>query len=115
MKIKHRTPGNWWTAPVSADVSPDYEAEVQRDTTRAENNYRHAQERLARAEARLAKAQAAGQHRRRIAELQALVELRRAELDAYRRQMTSVPASAQHRGRRSYRPVPPTQGNPIGS
>lgn len=69
--------------------------------------------RLAKAEARLARASAVKTPRRRLAELHALVELRRAELDGYRRLMTGVPASAEHRGTRSFRPVPVVQGNPI--
>jgi hypothetical protein len=117
MKISHRTPSaNWFHVPPSAVVDADYEAEVQRSTARGEREYRRREQRLAKAEARLATAR--GENRKKVtrqhlAELVALVELRRAELDEYRRLMVGVPASAEHRGTRSYRPVPPVQGNPI--
>lgn len=114
MKITHRNPttGPFYVPP-SAVVDPGYEAEVRASTEHGEREYQRRMARLAKAEARLAKARAARTPRRRLAEVAALVELRRAELDDYRRLMTGVPASAGHRGTRSYRPVPVVHGNPI--
>jgi hypothetical protein len=47
---------------------------------------------------------------RRAAVLWELVELRRMELEAIRRVMSSAPASATHRGTASYTKVPHTHG-----
>lgn len=117
MKIAHRNPtAAWFHVPESATVDPSYAAEVQRHTDRGEREHQRREARLARAEARLAKAQAVTRQQpshQHLAELQAQVELRRAELEQYRRSMTSAPASAQHRGTRSFRPVPPVQGVPL--
>lgn len=114
MKITHRNAsGSWFYVPPSAVVDADYEAEVRRSTERGEREYRRRMHRLARAEARLARAQEVKTPRRQLAELVAVVELRRAELEDYRRLMVGVPASAEHRGVGSYRPVPVVHGNPI--
>lgn len=115
MKITHRNPtARWDYVPPSATPDAEYEAEVQASTDRGERQYRRLAERLARAEARLAKASTTRKTpRRRLADLVAVVELRRAELEDYRRMMTGSPASAQHRGPRGYRPVPPVHGNPL--
>lgn len=115
MKITHRNPAaSWFYVPPSAVVDADYEAEVQRCTDRGEREYQRRMARLAKAEARLAKARTVKKiPRRRLADLVAVVELRRAELEEYRRMMTSSPASATHRGPRGYRPVPPVHGSPL--
>ena len=114
MKIPHRHPASsWFYVPPSAVVDDAYEAEVRRSTEHGEREYRRRMARLARAEARLARAQEVKTPRRQLAELVAVVELRRAELDGYRRLMVGVPASVEHRGVRSYRPVPVVHGNPI--
>jgi hypothetical protein len=114
VKITHRNPASsWFHVPPSATVDPAYEAEVRRSTERGEREYQRRAQRLVKAEARLAEARAVTTSRRQLAELTALVELRRAELDDYRRLMLGSPASAEHRGTRSYRPVPIVQGNPI--
>lgn len=114
MKITHRHPAPpWFAVPPSATVDPAYEAEVRASTERSEAEYQRRALRLERAEARLAQARKTGTTRKRLASLQRVMEQRRAELDAYRRLMTRSPASAQHRGTRSYRPVPPVHGNPI--
>ena len=117
MKIAHRDPrSSPFYVPPSAVVDAAYEAEVRRSTERGEREYQRRTARLAKAEARLARARAdtpRRRHRRRLAELEAVVELRRAELEDYRRLMLGVPASAEHRGTRSYRPVPIVHGNPI--
>lgn len=105
MKIQHKATGG---DPPSAVVSDEYEAEVQRSTQRNERLYIQAQKRLEQAEARLAKARSATKSKNRkkqIADLEALVELRRNELEEYRRMMVAVAASAEHRGTRSFRPV----------
>jgi hypothetical protein len=107
VKITHNPHGNWERP--SAAVSAGYEAEVEQATHRSEREYRRRQERLARAEEKLARARASSQTRTRkklIAELVAMVEMRRQELEEYRRMMVSSPASAEHRGRKSFRPVP---------
>jgi len=117
MKIAHRNPApGWFDVPQSAVVDAGYEAEVCRSSERSEREYRRRRQRLAKAEARLTTAQAETRKkitRQHIAELQALVELRRAELDEYRRLMVGVMASAEHRGTRSFAPVPRVHGNPI--
>lgn len=113
MKISHRRPiPNWWRTPESDHVEPEYEAQVQYSTERAEREYHKARLRLERAEARLASAMARREASRKavrlkqIRELEAVVELRREELAEWQRMMTATGAGAQHRGPRSYRPVP---------
>jgi hypothetical protein len=114
VKITHRNPAaSPFYVPPSAVPDDAYEAEVRASTERGEREYQRRARRLARAEARLAGARAVTTPRRRLTELTALVELRRAELDDYRRLMLATPASAGHRGIRSYRPVPVVHGNPI--
>ena len=109
MKITHNPHGSWQRP--SAVVDAAYQAEVDRCTQKAERQYRQAQKRLEQAEARLCRAQAQARTKKRVmAELVALVELRRAELEEYRRLMVSVAASAQHRGTKSFRPVPEHHG-----
>jgi hypothetical protein len=115
MKITHNSHGGWQRP--SAVTTADYENQVQRSTDKAERLFRAAELRLQRAQDRLTAALASRHKRtkqRHIAELQAHVEIRRAELEKYRRMMVAVPASAEHRGRKSFRPVPPTQGSLIG-
>lgn len=110
VKITHNPHGNWQRP--SAVIDASYAAEVQRATERGERLYRLAQQRLERAEEKLAKATASRHQRtkkKHIAELEALVELRRTELAEYERLMVSVPASAAHRGTKSFRPVPVTR------
>jgi hypothetical protein len=106
MKIRHNAHGAWRRP--SAEVDDAYEAQVQRSTDKAERQYAAAQRGLDRAEERLAKvvsSKKTANRKRQLAELEALVELRRNELEQYRRMMTSVAASAEHRGRDSFRPV----------
>jgi hypothetical protein len=116
MKITHRNAAaNWFNVPPSAVIEPEYEAEVRRSTDHGEREYQRSQQRLARAETRLASARAMRKplSRKHLAELVAVVELRRAELEEYRRMMTTVAASAQHRGVKDFRPVPPVRGIPL--
>lgn len=112
MKIVHRVPP---LEPRSAVVSSEYQAEVDRHTAKAEARYRAACRRVDRAEARLARLQAkrgTPPLARQIAEAAALVELRQRELDALHSLMQAAPASAVHRGRKSFRPVPVTTKGP---
>lgn len=113
MKVAHRSPGlNWFAVPESDATDNAYEAEVQRSTDAGEREHKRLQHRLERAESRLAAARAErAPKRHHLAELQAVVELRREELDEYRRLMVAVPASAEHRGTASFRPVPVTKGS----
>lgn len=110
----HQPPGSFWDIPESDLVDADYEATVQVHTSRSEREYRRLVHRLAKAEAKLSRARKAHAKKNDIAVLVYLVEIRRAELEDYRRLMVAVPASAEHRGRKSFRPVPPTQSSLIG-
>jgi len=112
MKLKHHVPIRLLKAE---PVSPAYQAEVDRSTERAAAKYEAAARRLARAEFRLQQArdkaacasrQGRGKAQRTIAVALELVEIRRAELQAIEALMKAVPASAAHRGRDSYRPIP---------
>lgn len=92
MRMAHRTPAaNWFAIPVSDTVDPEYEAKVQQATRRAEREYQKAQERFQRAEERLVDARRMQRARKLIAELADLVELRRTELEDYRKLMTAPP------------------------
>lgn len=115
-RSRHRVAPVPWAAPKPAELDEAYEREVQRSTEKLERLYRRALKRVEQAEAKLAAAreriQAAKPRRRPAPKQHALVELeleletRRAELEEFRRMMISVPASAAHRGVRSFRPVP---------
>ncbi len=92
MKIEHRHPAsNWFAVPVSDEVDPEYEAEVHQATERGERDYRKAQERLRKAEECLAEARRTQQTRKRIKQIQELIELRRAELEDCRKLVTAAP------------------------
>lgn len=107
MKIKHRIPVN--RLRQSDPVSDEYQAEVDLHTNRAVVAYERAQRRIAQDEKRLARLARMPQTRsrkRRIAELDALIELRRLDLDKLHRLMVVSAQSAQHRGRRGHRHVP---------
>lgn len=109
MKIRHRVPVEQLMR--SATLTPEYQAEVDRTMAKAETAWRRAQKRLADAERRLLRAKtkpAAGkrvQHRRQIAELEALVELRRQELERTHRLMTATGAPSTKRGRKGHRHI----------
>lgn len=100
MKIKHRVPVA--LLATSDPITADYQAELDRAAAKAEAAYNRAVKRLEAAELRLAKAQrkqaAPRQHKRQIAELEAMVELRRQELLDLHRTMVASPASSMHRG-----------------
>jgi hypothetical protein len=90
-----------------------YEREVTRSTSKLERQYARAEKRFRQAEARLQRAKQETRQkvkRHVIAELQLAVEARREELEEFRRMMVNVPASANHRGKDSFRPVPVTRG-----
>jgi hypothetical protein len=108
MKIRHRVPVEHLNK--SAALTPEYQAEVDRTMAKAESAWRRAQRRLASAQRRLERARTAGprgpkSHARQIAELEALVELRRTELEEIHRQMTATGAPATSRGRKSHRHI----------
>lgn len=111
MKIRHNVPA---CALRTDPVTPEYQAEVDRATTKLMRDYERAQRRLEAAEQRLQRAESAATRRKKSARVLAhetrvaaeLVELRREELQHIEALMKSVPASAEHRGTRSFRPVP---------
>lgn len=97
MRIAHRAPvADWFAVPESDPVDEDYEAQVGRSTERGEREYRQAQERLTRAEQRLARTRAEktrSGRKKRLAQLEALVEERRAELAEIARLMAAPVAT----------------------
>lgn len=108
MKIKHRIPPE--AHFVSDRVTPEYQAEVDRSTAKAEVREAAALRRLDAAMSRLAKAErikAKGQRDRAVIAGRELVEVRRQELLLIQRQMSTAPSSARSRGRgHAKRPVP---------
>ena len=98
MKIKHRVP----LLAKSDPITPEYQDELDRTAAKAEAAYNRALKRLQAAEQRLSRAQrkqaAPRQHKRQIAELEAMVELRRIELQKWHMMMVATPASSMHRG-----------------
>lgn len=113
MKIRHNVP------PLglrSEPITPGYQAEVDRSTSKAMVAYERAQRRLRAAEQRLEQARAAQDRaadkraaraaKRELAVALELVELRREELRRVESLMKAAPASAEHRGVRGFRPVP---------
>lgn len=118
MKLTHHVP----TAALrlTEEVSAEYQAEVDRHTTKAQREYEQAEARLAKAELRRqrhmatqSRQAAAGtlrEYRRKLAVLDELVELRREELQRLEALMKAHPASTDHRGRGGYRPVPQPGG-----
>ena len=113
MKIRHRIPTQAF-ASATDPLSAEYEAEVRACTERAERAYRLAEQRLAKAIAKAEEAERKAKVRKVkpsvVADLWAIVELRRIELDAYARVMAASPQSAAHRGGKSFRPVPVAHG-----
>lgn len=116
MKIQHHVPA----LGLRPDpITPEYQAEVDRATDKAMVAYERAQRRLRAAELRLDRANEAAHpaSRKRAKAIQReravaaeLVELRREELQRIEALMKTVPASAQHRGLESFRPVPTPGG-----
>jgi hypothetical protein len=109
MKRQHNPNPPPWYIPRAVVVPADYEDQVQRSTEKLERAYARAQKRVERAKASLAQAKQepiTKKNEQLVAQYQALLDIRLAELENYRRMMCSVPASAIHRGTRSFRPVP---------
>ena len=109
-KITHRVPLH--ACGLKSDpITPEYQAEIDRTMIHAEAAYKRAQKRLRAAERRLARAQhstalPAKKRRRQIQELEALVELRRLEMEQTHRLMVATGAPSPNRGKHSYRNVP---------
>jgi DNA repair exonuclease SbcCD ATPase subunit len=110
-RSRHRAAPVPWSSSKPVELSESYEREVQRSTEKLERDYRRALKRVEQAEARLARAKEPAKRRPAVkqhvlAQLEAEVAARREELEEFRRMMQASPASAAHRGTRSYRPVP---------
>lgn len=115
-KSRHRIPIE--RLRLTDEVTPEYQAEVDRHTERLERRSRNAEQALARAQQHadriagesVSRAKRAA-HESRLSQALAQVEIRRAELEEYRQLMAATDyASTRHRGRDSYRPVPITYG-----
>lgn len=113
MKITHHVP----TSAFRSDpITLEYQREVDRATDKAVVAYERGRRRLEAAELRLRKAEDAAlrsgdrrkqkERARELAVAAELVELRREELQRLEALMQASPASAEHRGKRSFRPVP---------
>jgi len=104
MRIKHRVPTQAFEK--SAEISEEYQREVDRATARLEKAYHQAQKRLLVAEHKAEKLQhskKAKPHDIKVA--WALVELRRLELNKYERMLMTSPQPAANRGTKSFRPI----------
>lgn len=111
-RSRHRSAPVPWYTPKPVVLDEAYARQVERSTSKLEREYARAAKRVERAEARLAAARQAkrgGVKAHALAELEVAVQMRRDELEEYRRMMVGVPASAAHRGTRSFRPVPVTR------
>lgn len=116
MKIRHHVRN----ASLKSDpVSPEYQAEVDRSTNKAQVAWERAKRKLLAAERRLALADAKVVARAALGKptndslarecriAAELVELRREELQFIENLMQSIPGGgSQHRGRGTHRPVP---------
>ena len=110
MKVTHHVPEE----PGSATLTPEYQAEVDRSMNRGRQRWESEQAALAKAERRrdrLAKrkpknARQAKVTKRQLAELDALIELRRLYLQDLYRLMKATGAPTTSRGVDSFRPVP---------
>lgn len=108
MKRKHRIPPEAYF--VSDPITPDYQAEIDRSMAKSATREAAAIRRLEAAESRLVKAErikAKAQRERAVLVARELVEIRRQELLAIQRTMSSTLASGAHRDKRHrHRPVP---------
>lgn len=108
-RSRHRAAPVPWATPAPVVLDEVYQREIERSTSKLERQYARAQKRVREAETRLDRAR---QDTRRkvtanlLAQLEAQLQARRDELEEFRRMMIGVPASAAHRGTRSFRPVP---------
>lgn len=107
-RIKHRVHIARDTKP--PEITPEYQAEVDRSTEKLERRYQLAQKAVEKAKFRRERAALIVGHaklrRQRLAEAEAALEARLAELADLERMMTTSPASARHRGTKSYAKVP---------
>lgn len=113
-RSQHRAAPVPWAQPAPVVLDEVYQREVDRSTSKLERQYARAEKRVEQAEGRLAKARRDERTKtkaRVLAELEAALQIRRDELEELRRMMVAVPASAAHRGTRSFRPVPVGRGN----
>jgi hypothetical protein len=118
VKIKHNVPA---CALKTEPITAEYQAEVDRSTSKTMVAYERAQRRLASAERRLERAEerkatrlSAIKQRAADRELKIaaeLVEIRRQELLRVEALMKAAPASAEHRGVRGFRPAPQPGGS----
>lgn len=95
--------------PRPVEISPEYQAQVDRSTEKLERLYRRAQRSVEAAQKRLEKAQRLRVERERKKAVKVAEEVlaeRLRELAEYERMMTSTPASLAHRGRGAWRKVP---------
>lgn len=113
--MQHKINHGWMPGATRED--PRWAERVEREAAhQSQQNaraYEKAQERLARAEERLERFRArtgTPSPTRAIAAAEAAVEMRRQELLAIERLVKASPASAAHRGRKSFRPVPYSDG-----
>lgn len=109
MKNRHRAALPPWHEPRPVILDEAYARQVERSTERLQRDYARAEKRLRQAQERLDRARTSPRHnvkRQLLAQLEAVLETRREELEEYRRMMTSSPAGSEHRGTSSFRPVP---------
>ena len=89
-KSRHNPiPPSWYIAP-RAELTEAYQREVDRSTEKLERDYARAEKRVQQAEGRLARAKDSQKEKVKtnlLAQLQAEVEIRRAELEEIRRLM----------------------------
>lgn len=107
-RIKHKVHLSREPGPV--EISDDYQAEVDRSTQRLERRYERAKKAVEAARFRQERARLmVGQRQlrtHRLAEAEAALSARLAELEEIERLMTESPASATHRGREGWTKVP---------
>lgn len=99
-KSRHNPVPPPWYQPLPVVLTESYEREVERSTEKLERQYARAQKRVEQAETRLARAKAvpaARAKKHQLALLEQEVELRRAELEEFRRLMNH-PTSSPGRG-----------------
>lgn len=118
MKIRHNLNG-WSPDRTDAAWAEQVEEDARRTTDAAERRYRALTERIQRAEDRLRaseerlhRARHRNAQKRAIRRLSQDAESRRQELLALHREMAASPYGSQHRGTKSYRPVP-SQSTPL--
>ncbi len=112
MRITHRV--RLPREPKPVEITPEYQAEVDRSTEKLERRYRLAQRAVEAARSRKERAESIVGHaklrRKSITEAEAVLEARLAELADLERMMQASPASAQHRGTKSFTKLPRGRG-----